>query len=490
MAYVAGYEHDIFISYAHVDNEPLVGAAEGWVTTLVRTLETVLRQKLGDREHKLSVWMDHELAGHRPFGDDIQNALERTATLLVIMSPGYLSSDWCSKERETFRSLVGSRARGGSRVFVVHRDRLELTLLPAEFEGLLGYRFWIEDGPARTPRTLGVPVPTPAELEYYSRVNQLALEVADELRRLVVADPAPTTAVAASVPASVSSTVAAAGPTLFLAEVTDDLEPKREEVRRYLVQLGFDVLPAREYPRTDAQAFEQAVSADLERSRVFVQLLSDVVGRKPALAPKGFPARQHELARAAKIPLLQWRARELAVDAVADADQRALLLGDTVRACGIEEFKQAVSAEARREPVQPAPPRGEILLFLDCEDADRELAERIGGHLLANGIGFAEALRDGSPEEIRKDLEHSLEECDGLMLIYGSASPSWIRSRLRQCRKIVSQRADPPVALAVIEGPPAEKPDVGMSIPGWQWINCRAGTLDQCLGKVVGSVRG
>jgi hypothetical protein len=29
-----------------------------------------------------------------------------------------------------------------------------------------------------------------------------------------------------------------------------------------------------------------------------------------------------------------------------------------------------------------------------------------------------------------------------------------------------------------------------MSIPGWQWINCRAGTLTQCLGKVVGSVRG
>jgi energy-coupling factor transporter ATP-binding protein EcfA2 len=38
------------------------------------------------------------------------------------------------------------------------------------------------------------------------------------------------------------------------------------------------------------------------------------------------------------------------------------------------------------------------------------------------------------------------------MLIYGLASPSWIRSRLRQCRKLVSQRDDPPVALAVFEG--------------------------------------
>lgn len=476
MAYVPGHEHDVFVSYAHIDNEPLVGAAEGWVTTLVRNLETVLRQKLGDRERRLDVWMDHELAGNRPFAGDIQGALERTATLLVIMSPGYLSSDWCRKERETFRRLVSSRARTGSRVFVVHRDRIELSRLPAEFEGLLGYRFWIEDGPARTPRTLGVPVPTPAELEYYSRVNQLALEIADELQRL-----------AEGVPVQAA---AAGGPTLFLAEVTDDLEPRREEVRRYLVQLGFEVLPAVEYPRADARAYEQAAHADLARSRLFVQLLSGVVGRKPGAAPKGFPARQHELARAAQIPVLQWRARELALDAVEDTDQRELLQGESVRACGIEEFKQAVAEEARREPAAPKAVRGEVLLFLDCEDADRALAGRIGGYLLANGIGYAEVLREGSPEEIRTDLERSLAECDGLMLVYGAASPSWIRSRLRQCRKVVSQRAEPPVALAVFEGPPADKPEAGIAIPGWQWIDCRAGRLEDCLGQVVGSVRG
>jgi hypothetical protein len=475
MAYVPGHAHDVFISYAHIDNEPLVGASEGWVSTLVRNLETVLRQKLGDRERRLDIWMDHELAGNRPFGDDIQAALERTATLLVIMSPGYLSSDWCRKERETFRALVGARARAGSRVFVVHRDRMDRARLPAEFGGLLGYRFWIEDGPARTPRTLGVPVPTPAELEYYNRVNQLALEIAGELERLRQGP--------AAAPA------AAAGPTVFLAEATDDLEPRREEVRRYLAQLGFEVVPATEYPRADAAAFDAAVSADLARSRLFVQLLSGVVGRKPAAAPQGFPARQFELARAAGIALLQWRARELDVAGVDDPDQRALLQGENVRACGIEEFKQAVVEETRREPAAPKPARAEVLLFLDCEDADRGLAERIGGYLLANGIGYAEALRAGSPEEIRKDLERSLEECDGLLLVYGTASPSWIRSRLRQCRKIVSQRAEAPVALAVLEGPPADKPEVGIAIPGWQWINCRAGKLDECLGSMVGRVR-
>jgi hypothetical protein len=215
-----------------------------------------------------------------------------------------------------------------------------------------------------------------------------------------------------------------------------------------------------------------------------------VVGRKPAAAPKGFPSRQHELAGAAKVPVLQWRARDLDVEAVEDADQRALLLGQTVRACGIEEFKQAVREEAQRQPPATKPGRCDVLLFLDCEDADRPLAERIGDYLMAHGIGYAEALREGNPEEIRRDFERSLEECDGLMLVYGAASASWVRSRLRQCRKIVSQRSETPVALAVVEGPPADKPDVGIAIPGWEWINCRAGDLDDCLDGVVGGLRG
>ena len=39
MPYVTGYEHDVFMSYAHIDNEP-VDTDRGWVTTLVEYLRT------------------------------------------------------------------------------------------------------------------------------------------------------------------------------------------------------------------------------------------------------------------------------------------------------------------------------------------------------------------------------------------------------------------------------------------------------------------
>ena len=35
MAYVAGYDYDVFISYAHVDNEPFLPGGKGWVTSLI-----------------------------------------------------------------------------------------------------------------------------------------------------------------------------------------------------------------------------------------------------------------------------------------------------------------------------------------------------------------------------------------------------------------------------------------------------------------------
>jgi len=48
---------DVFVSYAHADDEPPMGAAKGWVTTLADELRKMLRRKLGVCEARL--FMDH-----------------------------------------------------------------------------------------------------------------------------------------------------------------------------------------------------------------------------------------------------------------------------------------------------------------------------------------------------------------------------------------------------------------------------------------------
>ena len=112
MAFVPEYEHDIFVSYAHVDDQPFIDAAtaNGWVATLVRYLKNELAQKVG-RADAVSVWLDaHNLRGHHPLNDEIAIQLERTALLVAILSPGYVASDWCQQEARLFADF-GRRSR-------------------------------------------------------------------------------------------------------------------------------------------------------------------------------------------------------------------------------------------------------------------------------------------------------------------------------------------------------------------------------------------
>ena len=154
MAYVAGYEHDVFISYAHIDDEPL-GAEKGWVTTLAGYLKNVLDKGLGCRD--TVIWMDHGLTGNEPFAQRIEDALRRSATLLVIASPSYLKSEWCARERNAFLKAVRERSAAGSRIFRVDFDQLDRNEFPPEFQELLGYPFWALDKNGN-PRTLGLPM--------------------------------------------------------------------------------------------------------------------------------------------------------------------------------------------------------------------------------------------------------------------------------------------------------------------------------------------
>ena len=63
MAFVSGYQHDVFIRYAHIDDEPSIPGdnATRWVSTLSQILQTRLDQKLG-RKGAVKVWMDRVVA--------------------------------------------------------------------------------------------------------------------------------------------------------------------------------------------------------------------------------------------------------------------------------------------------------------------------------------------------------------------------------------------------------------------------------------------
>jgi len=112
-AFAPSCRHDIFVSYAHVDDSTLPGAEAGWVATLIAGLKVRLSQKLG-RSDLFSFWKDEQLSPNKPLTPEILDALTQSAALVIILSPGYMASPCCQREMQTFRQVlpVGKRGTG------------------------------------------------------------------------------------------------------------------------------------------------------------------------------------------------------------------------------------------------------------------------------------------------------------------------------------------------------------------------------------------
>lgn len=477
MAIVPGYKHDVFVSYAHVDDEPVPGCAEGWVTSLVKTLEWRLRQLCG-RPNDLSLWMDRELARTVDFSDQIIQSLRDTAVLLIVLSPGYVSSDWCRRECKTFLGLVKERLDRGSKVFVIERDRVDLDDRPHEIACLLGYKFW-KESEEKDPQILGHPHPDPdRDHEYFDKLEHVARELHSTLKQLT---PSGMKLISPKVPETLSA------PAVYIAEVTDDLDTLREEVVRYLRQFDFRVVPENRYP-PEVSEFQAAAMKDLQESVLFTQLLSTLSGKRLTGSQQSFVDCQYQLAVQAKKPILQWRSRNLRMSEVTDTSHRALLESTTVHSLDIEDFKHEIVLRAKAaitelkndiSKVESAPTQP--FVFVNVEHDDLPLADDLAECLGRHGFVHAFPMCEGSAEEIRKDLEDNLLDCDGVIIVYGSITARWVREQLRQYCKILYRREKQLRALAVFEGPPESKKPIGMNVPRMHVIDCRHGLNEEKL---------
>lgn len=456
MTFVTNFEHDVFISYASVDNHPPVSVSKGWITTLVQELQRVLDIELG-RNDRANIWMDYQLQANDVLTDTLLNTLNRSATLLIVLSPGYLESEWCARERNIFMQKAQQiNAEGKGRIFLVEKREMDWDDKPEEIRDIKGASFWVKE--MEQSYTLGDPAPRIEETEYYRKVDNLARDLADQLKRMQQS-PTP----------SREDTNDNQPQQVLLANVTDDLYDKCEEVKRYLQQQGISVID-RYYPM-DATEFRAQLAADLKLSKVFVQLLSDIPGRPPTGSEHGYAALQFETAdqHDHTAQILQWHEPGLMVDDLDEGAHKDLLLQPTVISESLEQFKSRIVDAATKEPQKEPPPCGESLVFLNFCSDDRELADRVREWIDQQGYGYVLPMTSGKADEIRKDLERSVQDSDAMMLFHGQSAESWVRGQLGQFRKM---RGGQKKGLAIFEGPPP-KPIVGMKLPGMKILDCR-----------------
>src|SRR5271165_3635870 len=134
----------IFVSYAHDDNLP-TGVSqdeEGFVSFLQRLLEVKLKD-LGAQEAKL--WRDAKrFSDGDPYDVEIEDALKKSALLIVVMSRNWLSRPYCKKELDDFmRYRQGAGIENiEERVVVVGKQYVPKEGRPAPLQVQEGFAFF------------------------------------------------------------------------------------------------------------------------------------------------------------------------------------------------------------------------------------------------------------------------------------------------------------------------------------------------------------
>jgi hypothetical protein len=422
------YDLHAFISYAHIDNEPLEPGQPGWVSRFHAVLKTRLSQRLGEPAR---LWRDDKLRGDDVFGDEIRAQLPRSALLVSILTPRYVRSDWCNAEVDSFAAAAA--ASGG--VQVQRRTRVIKVLktplapgdrLPPVFERTLGHPFYKDVGERQVE--IDPAFGDDERQEFLRRISDLAVEMADNLRAL--AD-----AAAAAAPGT--------GQVVFVAECGRDLQAVRAQLVTDLRLHGHSVLPAEQLPLSE-DLLRPALATQLAQAALAVHLVGSSSGPVPD-GPSGqsLVALQNAMAAEASaargLRRILWlapgaqgeRPEQQAYLAALQTDA-ALQRGADVLCGDTEALKGAVhqALQALQQLQKPAPPptpepgAGPRVHLLMTE-ADRLAVLPLVKALRALGMAVSVPVFAGDAAELRQRNAQLVAGSRAVLVVYGAGDEAW-----------------------------------------------------------------
>lgn len=431
------FKNDLLISYAHIDNQPLLEGQPGWISTLHRILEVRMGQLLGEKPR---IWRDPKLQGNDYFADSILvEQIPKVAALLTVLSPRYIQSEWCTRELEEFcrasEETGGLRIADKARIFKVVKTPIPRERHPKPLQPFLGYEFYVIDPQSGRPRELSHFFGPDAERQFLARVDDLAWDVCQLLQLLKANGGA-----AAMQPQSTPPKA-----TVYLAETSFDLREEREAVRRDLLRNGYEVLPDGPLPLVAAD-LEAFVREQLAGCALSIHLVGRGYGVVPDGATRSVVALQHDIAASRKgLPRLLW----LPPGGEAEDERQRDFLDHLRTAPGVhveaellevslEDLKSRIHLKlASPEPQERAAPAasGVVRIYLICDQADLEAARPVEDFLFNQGFEVLPTLFEEDEAQARQDHEENLCTCDAVLLFQGRAGDMWLRRKLREVRK-------------------------------------------------------
>ncbi len=442
MAVVSGFTYDLFISYAHRNDLPW-----GWVTEFIETLKAELEGKSRD----FRIWWDPGLRTGEDFNLAIANAISQSAVFLSVLSLAYGDSTYCRREIEEFRQqrhpafgmTVGSMSR--MQAMVIDRDYTRERWAP-EFRTTSPQPFF--DGHSSLfgrPSKLASSDPW---VQGLWKVRDSVWAVLQNMRerrdRGEVAERS----------YGVQATRMARTPTVYLAEVTDDLYRKQEKLRLALSQgEGFEV----------AGWSEDVTSSLSDPAALSVHMFGCYPGRGRGTSDVSPSRQQFEAAlgaHPARRPLV-WLPRSLALDEVDTDEHRSflesLMTNNAVELLrsDLEELKDELEHRMRAAHTPPARAmrgtREAPIIHIWHSMANPDSLMPLKQYLNDNNCGIS--VFDYNKIQPEK-MQSRLAVCDGLIVPYTTETRTWAEDVMTEAFRL-RRREERPTAFAALELPPA-----------------------------------
>jgi hypothetical protein len=462
MSFLPDFEDDIFISYAHIDNQPLTEGQKGWISNFHEALEIRLAQLLGA---EAKIWRDPELRGNDFYADKLVGHLPKIAVLVSVVSPRYVNSEWCLKEVKEFYKVAeqtgGIRIEDKARLFKVVKTPVPLEKQPPEIQGLLGYEFYQIEKLTGRAREFNLEVDPSARLGYWKILDDLAHDIHQLLEKLRGGKARPN-----------KQADAALGVTIYLAETTFDLREARDNIRRELRQRGHTAFPDKPLP-LNADDFRVAVREYLQHSTLSIHLIGENYGFIPEAEDRSHVCLQNEIAaecsHAPTFSRLIWmppgltgrEERQRQFIEYLRCDPNAQQGGELLET-SLEDLKTVIEDRLRTDKkmlpgilLEDSPRR----LYLICDQQDYDSIAPLENYLYDQGYEVILPALEGDEAQVHEDHKENLLLCDACIIYYGKATELWLRAKLRDLQKIAGYgRSKPMLAKVVYMSAPETEP--------------------------------
>ena len=464
--------NDVFISYAHIDDQALTEGQKGWITQFHRILEVRLGQLLGEKPR---IWRDLKIQGNDVFDDKIITAFKDAKVMVSIMSPRYMKSEWCLRELNEFYNSAtedgGIKVGEKARIFKVIKTPIDPRdipdKLPPILESIIGFEFFDFDSDTGRLSEYDETFGEQARQNYFSRIYDLAYEICDLLKNYHRDD--------ATVLPAVESNVDAM--TIYLAATASDVQSERDRIRRELVERGHRVLPENHLPLVGPELEEQLRKL-LPKCDLSIHMVGNRYGMIPEEATSSVADLQNQIAaefsKQNGLERVIWMPRGLVAADDRQIDFIRRINEDEVTQTGAEIIEESLDnlkgyllERLKPNPPEPESPEATPVpsvvtktksIYLICDAQDEEDVESLEDYLFDQGFEVSLPLFEGDEAAIAQSHRQKLAMCDSALIYYGAGGRSWIEMKVMDLMQAPGfGRTKPFDAKAVLIAPPEDR---------------------------------